>query len=362
MIDTIKIAISLNYKPEVFNKFNNFRENEKGFSYATLNPTNLHKKQNIYAPKFTLIKRPNKNGRFIYEVLMEFSAPKLIFGENFSELSNEDKPILAQKISNELQKIGVIIPAKKALLLPVRKIDFSKNIPTEQAKTFPTSIISKVARADISKHKDIQKTNFRNGGIAYHIHTNTKDIVLYDKLEDLRQARRSEKRSIEKNNYTQFKILKDFENVPPTLRFEVRLNGKSLKKIQDKPLTLNDVFSSELSRKILLENWREITKKLPVFETNSKSPKLIFEKIISDKNIKAKESLSLLGIRLLEADTGDLRHLRNIFENRFGKDNWRRFFPQKREKINISNEKSSLLFIEESISEMNPTKLSDYIK
>lgn len=82
MIDTIKVAISLDYKPEVFNKFNNFRENEKGFSYATLNPTNLHKKQNIYALKFTLIKCPNKNGRFIYEVLMEFSAPKVnLWGE-----------------------------------------------------------------------------------------------------------------------------------------------------------------------------------------------------------------------------------------------------------------------------------------
>ena len=135
-----------------------------------------------------------------------------------------------------------------------------------------------------------------------------------------------------------------------------------MKKIQDKPLTLNDVFSSELSRKILLENWYKITKKLPVFETNSKSPKRIFEKIISDKNIKAKESPSLLGIYILEADTSDLRHLRNIFENRFGKDNWRRFFPQKRENIDISNGKSSLLFIEESISEMRPIKLSDYIK
>ena len=353
MIDTIKLAISLDYKPEIFNNFNNFRENEKGFSYATLNPTNLHKKQNIYAPKFTLIKRPNKNGRFIYEVLMEFSAPKLIFGENFSELTNEDKPILSQKISEELTKIGIVFSANKVLSLPVRKVDFSKNIPTEQAKTFPASIISKIARADISKHKDIQKTDFRNGGIAYHIHI---------KLEDLRQARRSEKRSIENSNYTQLKILKDFENIPPILRFEVRLNGKSLKKIQDKPLTLNDVFSSELSRKILLENWCEITKKLPVFEMNSKSPKRIFEKIISDKNIKAKESLSLLGIYLLEADTSDLRHLRNIFENRFGKDNWRRFFPQKRENIDISNGKSSLLFIEESISEMRPIKLSDYIK
>ena len=345
MIDTIKIAISLDYRPEVFNKFNNFRENEKGFSYATLNPTNLHKKQNIYAPKFTLIKRPNKNGRFIYEVLMEFSAPKLIFGENFSELTNEDKPILSQKISEELTKIGIVFSANEVLSLSVRKVDFSKNIPTEQAKTFPTSIISKVARADISKHKDIQKTDFRNGGIAYHIHTNTKDIVLYDKLEDLKQAKRSEKRSIEKSNYTQLKILKDFENIPPILRFEVRLNGKSLKKIQDKPLTLNDVFSSELSRKILLENWCEITKKLPVFETNLKSPKLIFEKIISDKNIKAKESLSLLGMCLLEADTGDLRHLRNIFENRFGKDNWRRFPPHKEEKILIFQMKNPAYYL-----------------
>ena len=363
MIDTVKVAISLDYnKPEIFNNFSNFRENEKGFSYATLNPTNIHKKQKIYAPKFTLIRRPDKSGRLIYEILMEFSAPKLIFGENFSELTDEDRPILAQKISEELAKIGIVFPVEKVLFLPVRKVDFSKNIPTDQAKTFPASIVAKVAKADILKHKDVQRTDYRNGGVIYHIHTNTKDIVLYDKLEDLKQSKRSEKRSIEKNNYAQPDILKCFENIPPILRFEVRLNGKSLKKIQDKPLILNDVFNSELSRKILLENWREITKKLPVLETNLKSPKYIFEKIIADKNIKAKEALSLLGICLLEADIGDLRHLRNIFEHRFGKDSWYRFFPENRDKINNSATKSSLLFVEESILGMKPLNLSEYIK
>lgn len=94
MIDTVVLSIPC--KREDFNDLNiftdsldgiweaPFRRLPNGYFNTKRNPTSTEKMCNIYVPRLTLIKRVS-NG-FHTELRIEFSIPKLIYGNNFQEV------------------------------------------------------------------------------------------------------------------------------------------------------------------------------------------------------------------------------------------------------------------------------------
>ena len=77
-------------------------------------------------------------------------------------------------------------------------------------------------------------------GKYYIFHTNSVDIALYDKILDLKQSNISEKRSFEKDYYCQKDLLKNIDNLPQILRFEIRINSaKYLKRNFKQQIKLN---------------------------------------------------------------------------------------------------------------------------
>lgn len=93
MVDTIKILIPID-DPSILSK-GKFRPLSirdvvygRGFRATALNEQKAYAKKGIYMPRLTFFKRAKANGAPLYELAVEFSAPKLILGNNLEEITS----------------------------------------------------------------------------------------------------------------------------------------------------------------------------------------------------------------------------------------------------------------------------------
>lgn len=359
MIDTIKLCHTI-YEtrwPKISKHFPNLTISSNGITRSILNPTNSDKKKGVYKPKITLVKRPNSG---LLEIILEFSAPKLIFGNNFEEISTEDFPILYKEIQKIFLGFGILLTIEDIMRLEVRKVDFCKNIPLSKY-IFPTSVINYISKGDFPLNKDVQKTDFRNGGQILHIHTNSVDIALYDKILDLKQSNISEKRSFEKDYYCQKDLLKNIDNLPQILRFEIRINSvKYLKKEfqTTNKVKLSDLTTTKQAVQTLLNYWGWLLDKVPKLQIYSHSS---FNDLLnsSRKGFTPLSTLAYVGVQAILAENYDLRAFRVFFEKQYGKHSWNRIKPFL-EPIN-NNYLKEFVLIENIIRENKVIKLKDFI-
>lgn len=371
MIDTIKLVISFNERPEWIRK-NNLQQSlvtNSGIFKATANPSSSYKKLGVYQPRLTYTERPSiKESSRTHELAIELSLPKLMFGNNFSELDNSCFNDIVIKLSNTLVKTyGIYLPPQLIEQADVRKIDYSKNIVFSD-RTPVSNIVSNMRMADISRVYDVQNTNFKNGGHVYHIHTNSLDIAMYDKIADLKQEKISPKRSREKDGYVQMTLLEqlDIQNKVTVARFEVRING--LRKIRhelsalgiETGTTFSEMYNSNISRNLLLRHWANVFNRIPkaLLDSDSAEHLLINTKQAND-SMKLTETLARIGYAYLIKDH-DERYIRNLVEGLFNQSQYRRFKQKSREPPDPTQLKK-LMHITNILAAMKPLSISDFI-
>ncbi len=372
MIDTIKIQIAFNSTPKWVTEAKLLQKLDatKGVFVAFNNPSSSYKKLGIYQPRLTYTERPRGNYVKAYQLAIEFSAPKLLFSNNFSELRDSDFNEVINKLSEVLRTTyGVWIFPHQLVTAEVGKIDYSKNIVFDDRT--PVSTITEVLRkADISRRYDVQHTNFKNGGHVYHIHTNALDIAFYDKVADLRQTKVSEKRSYEKNGYTQLSLLDELEKqkTVSVARFEIRINGlaklrKELEAVgaDSSDLSFRHLFSTVTSRKILLRHWDNIFDLLPkasfaVLETVEQN--LLAYKQTYPYAKPAETSFAVI-LAMIRKEHSDERYVRNLIEELFGKHTYYRYKRNGRSPPTKTQLKT-LLLIEATLKTMMPVSMEEY--
>ena len=332
MIDTIKIQIALPVplkKPRL--KFNQptYFPGYNGPITAHLNTSKSDKKIGIYHPSFTYYQNPDYIKGPRYCINVEASLPKLINGNNFIELGNDSLEKIASRLVIELDRIGVIITKKQILESEIVKVDFAKNIIFDDY-TSPSSLIKYFESADISKVYTPQRTNYRGGGRVGHFQNNCEDIVLYDKISDLQSGIKSDSHAQENNNYIQKGLLNSLKNKPGLMvaRFEVRLNGKrkirlTLQQVglQSTELAIKDLFKVEVARAVLLHKWHLIVDNIPASSLLTPTPDLLFAEIIKNDEINLKGAIDTFFMAQM-LSICDTRRVRNIIEDRFGKQAW----------------------------------------
>lgn len=329
MIDTVKIVVPFDTRPNwLYTRNSTRRDTNTGLFRISLYPSNASKKEGIYQPRLMYIERPVSGYRLSCELVIEVSLPKLYYGNNFNELTDDLFSAVAIKLSETLNTAyDIWIEPSVIERAEVRRIDYSKNIIFDDFTPI-SSIVSVMKSADISKIYDFQNTDYKNGGHIYHIHLNTMDIVLYDKIADLKQAMVSEKRSYEKGNYTQLHIARQLEerrNIT-VARFEIRLNNKSRIKQElnnagiNADLKFATLFSTNTSSKILLRHWQNILDRIPEVATVADTAEqLLISLKQANPTMKFSEASSLTVISLLRRDAKDERSVRNIIEGLFGR-------------------------------------------
>ena len=348
MIDTIVITI-----PEesfIINKHEKFSPSTKNLFYPNYyrlgarsnfscvqNPTKSELSKGIYKQRLTVTKRMKK-GEFHISLKIEFSIPKLLFGNNFVEVQESDFQSLILILHDKIAEMGVSVSYSNLDKAYVSAVHFSKNIALENYVT-PFIILKELSKIDLNQKTDINKTDYRNEGHCLKFHSNYFEIAFYDKLKDLAKARISEKRAIEKDNSIQFNLFSKNRKPLEVLRMEVRLNNRTklkrtLKEINvQNDLSLHSIFNKNLSQKILLHYYSMIEKSssLLSYKPANTSDFLSELKILNPK-IKIRKLLQILGFKTAIEEMGvrEFREFLKIFEI----NNWYR----------VKNDYSSLKF------------------
>lgn len=327
MLDTVILQIDFNkFYIQKYENFGASKEqilNSKSPFKKWIN--NPSKKDDIYKPRLTLIKR---GIRFILKI--EFSVPKLIFGNNIDELDDCDFDLVIKTLRERLQSMGVLIFSANLEKAEVISFHPSKNIILSKGYTANLAI-KELNKIDCSKRFDFDEKNYRNNGEVLQFYTRSHSFVIYDKINDLiKPQKRATDKDQTKQQLSIFDYIKTNEQALQILRLEVRLSLKKkmndvLKSLEQKiNPTFKEVFNKELCKKIVNSYWDNFFgNNLFIFNTNS-SPQYILQLIFMKyPKTKILQAIKLVGLYMLCKDEDGIKGFRQIIDsNRRKRADW----------------------------------------
>jgi len=320
MLDTLKLQLNDKdieiFQPSWFFPHAHSLRNVRGFAKSVNNPTRTDFLQNKYMPRLTYLTRGGK--RYL---TIEFSAPKLIYGENLSEVEDTQFEDIIDILQSKVRSMGVNVTSVALKKAPVLALHPSKNIKLKDGYT-SSYIISELSKVNIDKRLDLAKYRFVNGkGSSLQFHTKQHSFVIYDKVADL-NAPKSKAIDKDKINFQRdlFSEIKETKKYFEVIRFEIRICARSkLKVILEKlgyvgPLEFQDLFKKELCQKILYYYWTKyfLTANLFLFDIESSPQKQLANIKTVYPDMKLKQIAYLLGVRQLCLDSGGIMGLRGL--------------------------------------------------
>ncbi|MCT4552218.1 MAG: hypothetical protein N4A44_00975 [Alphaproteobacteria bacterium] len=371
MIDTITIFLKeTDFKITEYEAFNPSARGIFEYPYYKLsqghyecyqNASARDKKEGIYKPQLTLSKKLMKDGKgYNIGLKVQFSAPKLLYGNNFDELENTDFKEVIDKLHKALKSMYVETTKEALKTSDLVAIHFGKNIILDNC---PVSLITKsIAKMDISKKLDSNQTDFRNEGHSIKFRTNSYELTFYDKVKDLQQSKISDKKALEGDNYPQRDLFSKSQlDCLQVLRIEVRLNNKTLirKALRDNGLNpqsiqINQLFNKVIAKRILTNFWdKYINPSLAVVVLAEDESKVLYQKLLNH-GLNHSKAIKCLGALSLIKEEG-IRNYKGLDKtyNRIKKDI---------EKIDFKNNYLYNTFkdVKSKIQSMNSLKLDNY--
>lgn len=336
------------------------------YAQARQNPTKLEMKMGIYKPRLTLTKRLKSSGSYEIILKIEYSVPKLLFGNNFDELDESDIIKATEKLEDILNQMGVYTTIKDIENARIGAIHYSKNIPLTDY-TSPSMYLHELSKLNMNKKLDVNQTDFRNGGHSLKYRTNKREIVFYDKMKDLQQAQFSEKRAEENDNAIQLNLFSErkMQKQLGVLRMEVRLGDMSniRKSLLDAGVQADVVYKDlcrlSVAKAILQSYWKQIRNSyIPVFSAQDMKPEDYFIMLIrNNSQVSKMRLLSYVGIRAI-VETIGTHDLKNILQS-FGFKGWSRLVKDMKD-IKISQESELMEVIDVALTSFIPLRLIDF--
>lgn len=282
------------------------------------------KSESTYYPRLTVYKRTNQRGSVIVPLRIEFSAPKLLYGNNIDELAEGDLPKLEITLAQRLSKMGVIVTPEAVAAAEVQSFHVCKNIPLTGGYT-ATLAIKELYKVNLTKHLDLTKVDFRNEGHALQLYSNSHSLVFYDKLADLLKPRG---RAVDKDQAAL--PLQEIPKGLELLRIEIRLSKKAkVKEVMQKfgnteSLTLADICKKQVCKDIMADYWtRYIGGNMFLFNPVI-TPITVLKQVWQNQAaISPKQAIYLAGLYLLGKDEG-VRQLRQVVEQNSSRRTWQR--------------------------------------
>ncbi len=110
--DTFSILDHNRFSPStegLYNPSSYYRLGGRANLICKQNPTVTELRNGNYKPRLTVTKRMNKYHQFEITLKIEFSIPKLLFGNNFDELEDTDFSLVISKLKQRLADMGVSV-------------------------------------------------------------------------------------------------------------------------------------------------------------------------------------------------------------------------------------------------------------
>ena len=343
------------------------------FFKCVQNPTKKEMKNGFYRPRLTLTKAI-RSGGYQIDLKIEYSVPKLFFGNNFEELQEENFLRSIRLLQRALYDMEVIVEFEDLENALVSGIHYSKNIHLTDHTTCHM-VLDELRKVDLSARIDIGSEKFRGGGHALHYKTNHLDIVFYDKIKDLEQAKISEKKAIEKDNAIQLVLFDEIQN-PNALqvfRMEVRLgNRQTIKKVFDKAnvqygsLTFSELFKLKKAKAVLGYFWNDVEKNSSLLNFRTENTFEFFHSLkANNPKISERKLLQLFGFIILgkEVGTKEMRKSLGYYGSKLKNNKWYALKKEIRElKYDKAGNWQAINSITEDIVKFEPVKTRNFIK
>ena len=333
-----------------------------GFMKCVQNPISKELRLGLYKPRLTVLKRPMPGG-FAITLKIEFSIPKLLYGNNFDEVTEADFERVTRRLRECLDTMGVVVVPALLRSASVSAIHYSKNIPLTDYST-PQPILTELAKANLSQRLDLNRTDFRNEGHAVKFHANSFEVVFYDKLKDLRKAKVSEKRAIEPDNLIQLELFERVTMLKPfeVIRMEVRINKRpkliSLLKRLKYPasFTFKSLYSAPLSQAVLRYYFAEIAAAYAIIPPKPDSWKNFpWSFRLQNPKSRARKMLQVAGATCLLNELGE-RGFREAMRG-YGASCWPRLKKELIELTPSGRRLPSVQVIQKALDEFIPLRL-----
>lgn len=332
MIDTVRLIFSCKERLTPNNSpFQDFSRNPKGFTQAIILGKQLYKERGHYYPTVRYCERPIGGGLrgITWEVSIEFSVPKLLYGNNLYEVDETDRDTIFDVLYQRLQEMGFSFIAYDDIEhMAVRRLDVGKNIPMQNGVEVRNAI-RMLGSSDISRWFAESDRTYANGGISVQYRSNDEEIIIYDKGFDLAQASISEKRSLDSEPHINVGLPDPHKlNV---LRIELRMVGsKDIKRrfidaglSLPKVLEFKDVLRNEVCQKLFRLRFDQLYDKIPKISLDESSPNVTFDNLLaevaSNSSRDTKEVLARVGLQALLNDGLSQRDISMRLEMVFGK-------------------------------------------
>lgn len=327
-----------------------------------------------YLPNVTYMSFPDprgggqkygNNGRcHIYRITA--SLPKLVFGNNISELGENMFESIVEQLSKQLAQLDLPTPITKNDIrrAKVSRVDYGKNItlPSGTSLHAIQNVMSKAEHRSNSKFSQIQ---YREGELV-RSQIKKRAVIAYDKLAEY-NANLSHYKPPIYSEYTEGNPYIG-ANSPKILRFEVQLQKTDQLKRELRSLnlpqntTFENIFSSDIARHILLKFWELNTKnikKLGDREFEKAELHQAFTDLLTrSKHGGPQKVFGTLGFTALAKACG-LDAVRQTFRMEFDSKAWR----TTRDKLLVETDtETPTLFIDrvyEAIEEMEPLSLKE---
>jgi hypothetical protein len=369
MIDTICLLIPRDKMIYLSGESNwNLHSKTKQYSKYVRNPSRAEKETGKYFPKITSYKRSFSQDQ---NIRIELSLPKLLYLNNLDELEDNDFPEIIETLIERLKTMGVIAEKEVLENASVSSIHFSRNILLKNGYT-TNYIISEINKINPEKTFDFTRSKYTNDGQSLYVHATSHQLVIYDKIADLNKGR---ERAIDKDQTIYQKCLfGEFNNrkeLKDIIRFEIRLShkqkmNKTLKDLgYEKNPTFKDIFSSDISQRIILFYWEKTIKEksLGLFSIPLNTKDALQETFLKNGNIKPKQAIYLIGLFVLSREGFGIRELRTILSKKSDDKTWYRTARDIKEVNDIITNgrlREWVLQIDKKLKNYKPYKVKNY--
>lgn len=228
-------------------------------------------KKELYVPKVDILETLDEKEKIVkYIMVLEFSVPKLLYGNSLQETSYLDYEKVIKKLHSSLFHIGVKVRFEHLATAQVTSVHFCKNVILPK-DILLQDILAELEKVDVSKAFDVTKKEdnmkeIKNGSQILHLYSNTLESVFYDKVIDCYRPKNKRK---DKGNIDYEREIIDEFNLYDTevFRYEYRIKktqtvkreiNKALDRDKKSFAVFKDLFNKNLDRSILLNSWRHI--------------------------------------------------------------------------------------------------------
>jgi hypothetical protein len=341
------------------------------YTDAYCNPTKQDTATFGYLPILTLY-RALRAGGLVTELRVQLSAPKMLNGENFSEIEEWDFGELCHRILAGLDyyKIKVYDGLKTISSARVASVHYSKNFVLANYMSVRNAVLE-LQKSDVNAWRDVSQTDYINNGYGFKTHSKYHELAFYDKMAEYNKGKRGQP-LFDQDTQLSFDLFNERQPQKPfeVLRMEVRLgNGKAIKYALEKArlptddLSLNAIFRQDYSQMVLEWHLQDLYSRYPKITEAATDDAL---ELFSDLYVQNPERhmstiIAAIGLHTLSKTAGS-RAMKDIVGSR-GSPALLRLAKKANKELRYKTEKSEVFeHLRQELDRFQPVHLDDYLK